>query len=286
MTDEVGVVTGELTLRTELAGGAGHARACSTRTPTSGTRSPAAAPRSRTRPTGRRPRDRGRAAEPPRGLNRRGSDPRGCAPADVRRRSPSGGLALVRRADHLGAPRAAEPPTRSPRPSGRHLVPSTSRSSGRSSAHRVGCAHGQRVWKRQPDGGLAGDGRSPASRIRSRAVLDVAGRAPAPPTSAPACTGAAARGTGRRSAPPRPARPGTSRRPRRRCAAPPPGRARSPGRSGRAASCSSSSRLITCAWIDTSSAETGSSATISSGPSTSARAMPMRCRWPPENSCG
>ncbi len=30
----------------------------------------------------------------------------------------------------------------------------------------------------------------------------------------------------------------------------------------------------------------GSSATISSGSTASARAMPMRWRWPPENSCG
>jgi hypothetical protein len=44
--------------------------------------------------------------------------------------------------------------------------------------------------------------------------------------------------------------------------------------------------LITWAWIDTSSAETGSSATISFGRSASVRAMPMRWRWPPENSCG
>jgi hypothetical protein len=36
-----------------------------------------------------------------------------------------------------------------------------------------------------------------------------------------------------------------------------------------------------CAWIETSSAETGSSQTISRGESASARAMPMRCRWPP-----
>ena len=46
------------------------------------------------------------------------------------------------------------------------------------------------------------------------------------------------------------------------------------------------SRLITCAWIETSSAETGSSATRSLGLRVSARAMPMRCRWPPENSLG
>ena len=51
-------------------------------------------------------------------------------------------------------------------------------------------------------------------------------------------------------------------------------------------SCSSSSRLTICAWIETSSAETGSSATISFGRSASARATPMRWRWPPENSCG
>ena len=51
-------------------------------------------------------------------------------------------------------------------------------------------------------------------------------------------------------------------------------------------SCRSSSRFTTCAWIETSSAETGSSATISCGLSASARATPMRWRWPPENSCG
>ena len=41
-----------------------------------------------------------------------------------------------------------------------------------------------------------------------------------------------------------------------------------------------------CAWIETSRAETGSSATISFGFSAIARAIPIRCRWPPENSCG
>ena len=41
-----------------------------------------------------------------------------------------------------------------------------------------------------------------------------------------------------------------------------------------------------CAWIETSSAETGSSAMISFGRRASARAIPIRCRWPPENSCG
>ncbi len=46
------------------------------------------------------------------------------------------------------------------------------------------------------------------------------------------------------------------------------------------------SRLRICAWIETSSAETGSSQTISCGWSASARATPIRWRWPPENSCG
>ena len=41
-----------------------------------------------------------------------------------------------------------------------------------------------------------------------------------------------------------------------------------------------------CAWIETSSADTGSSHTTSFGLSASARAMPMRWRWPPENSAG
>ncbi len=43
---------------------------------------------------------------------------------------------------------------------------------------------------------------------------------------------------------------------------------------------------MTCAWIDTSSADTGSSPMMSFGLSASARAMPIRCRWPPENWCG
>ncbi len=41
-----------------------------------------------------------------------------------------------------------------------------------------------------------------------------------------------------------------------------------------------------CAWIDTSSAETGSSQMISAGSMARARAMPTRWRWPPDSSCG
>ena len=51
-------------------------------------------------------------------------------------------------------------------------------------------------------------------------------------------------------------------------------------------SCRSSSRLTTWAWIETSSAEIGSSQTSRSGPVASARAITARWRWPPESSCG
>ena len=46
------------------------------------------------------------------------------------------------------------------------------------------------------------------------------------------------------------------------------------------------SRLTICAFTETSSAETGSSHTIRAGSAASARAIPMRWRSPPENSCG
>ena len=49
---------------------------------------------------------------------------------------------------------------------------------------------------------------------------------------------------------------------------------------------SSTRRFRICDWIETSSAETGSSAITSLGRAAIARAMPMRWRWPPENSCG
>ena len=40
------------------------------------------------------------------------------------------------------------------------------------------------------------------------------------------------------------------------------------------------------AWTETSRADTGSSQTISDGRRASARATPIRWRWPPENSEG
>ena len=48
----------------------------------------------------------------------------------------------------------------------------------------------------------------------------------------------------------------------------------------------SASRFSTWAWIDTSSALTGSSSTTRSGCTERARAIARRWRWPPENSCG
>ena len=45
-------------------------------------------------------------------------------------------------------------------------------------------------------------------------------------------------------------------------------------------------QVDTCAWIETSSADTGSSSTIRRGSTASARATPIRWRCPPENSCG
>ena len=46
------------------------------------------------------------------------------------------------------------------------------------------------------------------------------------------------------------------------------------------------SSWMICAWIDTSSAVVGSSATMSLGLVDSASAMTTRCRMPPENWCG
>ena len=51
-------------------------------------------------------------------------------------------------------------------------------------------------------------------------------------------------------------------------------------------SCSFLSNLSTWDRTETSNAEVGSSQIISSGSTASALAMPIRCRCPPENSCG
>ena len=51
-------------------------------------------------------------------------------------------------------------------------------------------------------------------------------------------------------------------------------------------SLSSLSRFRICAWTETSSADTGSSATMRSGSSARDAAIPTRWRWPPDSSCG
>ncbi|MNI82251.1 hypothetical protein D3C73_1389420 [compost metagenome] len=50
--------------------------------------------------------------------------------------------------------------------------------------------------------------------------------------------------------------------------------------------CRSPIRFRICACTDTSSADVGSSQTRNSASVASARAIEMRCRCPPENSCG
>ena len=52
------------------------------------------------------------------------------------------------------------------------------------------------------------------------------------------------------------------------------------------ASCRSMKRFRICAWMLTSSAEVGSSATTTAGCSIIARATATRWRWPPLNMCG
>ena len=167
-----------------------------------------------------------------------------------------------------GRPRGAPAGRRRPRPEGfLHR--------GRSP-----CAKGQRVWKRQPAGGSIGLGTSPcsggAARARARARRPAArgyrdGAARAKTASAgPSSTMRPRYITATRSAmcrtTPRSWLMSTKARP-----------------SSRIRSCS---RFRTCACTETSSALTGSSPTISRGPLASARAMAMRWRWPPENSCG
>ena len=49
---------------------------------------------------------------------------------------------------------------------------------------------------------------------------------------------------------------------------------------------SAASRFAICACAEASSEASGSSSTITDGFAASARAIAIRCRWPPENSCG
>ena len=63
-------------------------------------------------------------------------------------------------------------------------------------------------------------------------------------------------------------------------------RARRTGRPGPGSPADRSVRLMIWAWTGGSRAETGSSATMKRGEQAIARAIPTRCRCPPENSCG
>ena len=120
----------------------------------------------------------------------------------------------------------------------------------------------------------------------SAAPAGHAGQAPAPLAAAPRYTGASDAQTKHRGPPvPRSARDTSPRSGVPICSTTP----RSWEMNRYAipnSSCRSSIRFSTCACTDTSSAETGSSATITAGRSDSARAIPSRCRCPPENSNG
>ena len=227
MTDEVGVVTGDLTLRTEYA-----RRQVTLRVQykdadewyaVTGGRAALADPAG----AGRGPQRRRRAAEPPRGLTpSQRARPPGERPCSLRRTSrarlgaetTSGRVALALGPDDLAPrPRAgAARRWRSARRSGRRpwlAAGPISRSSGPSVSQRVGCRNGQRVWKRQPRGGLAGVGRSPREQDPLAAVLDLRIRDRDRRHQALGVRVQRLARTGRRSAPPRPSARGTSRRP-------------------------------------------------------------------------
>ena len=139
-----------------------------------------------------------------------------------------------------------------------------SMSSGSLSAH-TSWAFQHRVRKRQPLGGSAGDS---ARRLPARsggAAAPCGGPAPAPRSGAPGCRGAQGARTRRRRAPistslPRYITPTESQMWRTTPRSWAMNTYASPSSAWR-----SSSRFTTPAWIDTSSAETGSSSTSSSG---------------------
>ena len=93
------------------------------------------------------------------------------------------------------------------RPGGRGPI---SRSSGRSVSHRVACRNGQRVWKRQPVGGLAGRRQVALEQDPLAAVLDVRVRDRDRRHQRHRVRVQRLARTGRRAAPARPCRRGTS----------------------------------------------------------------------------
>ena len=158
---------------------------------------------------------------------------------------------------------------------------------GSSTAQRS-VANGQRVWKRQPRGGSTGLGTSPVRMIRSRAAARRRVGRPARPRAAPACRGGAGARTARRRG------AISTILPRyitatRSADVPHDREVVGDEQVGQPelAPAGRSSRLMICAWIETSSAETGSSQTMKLGLEAPARA---RCRSAAagrrENSCG
>ena len=57
------------------------------------------------------------------------------------------------------------------------MWPGTSAFSSGSTSEHLGMTKGQRGWKRQPDGGLIGEGTSPGRMISSRTMSGWAGSA-------------------------------------------------------------------------------------------------------------
>src|SRR5581483_8247737 len=144
---------------------------------------------------------------------------------------------------------------------------------------------GQRVWKRQPDGGASGLGTSPSSTVRLRERCSSGSGTTAAESSACVygCCGlrkSSSRGASSTSLP----RYITATRSQRNSTV---ARSCVMKRHEKPISrCRSRSRLRIDAWTDTSSAETGSSAISTLGLRISARASPTRCRCPPDSSCG
>src|SRR5262249_5374100 len=146
-----------------------------------------------------------------------------------------------------------------------------------------GTRNEQRVWKRQPEGGLIGLGTSPSRRMRLRFIVGSGIGTAERSASVYGCRGLVYSSLAGAISTILPRYITATRV--KMCSTPERSWAMNryvrPNLAGR-----SSSRFTICAWIETSRAETGSSATISLGFTARARSIPIRWRWPPENSCG
>ncbi len=139
------------------------------------------------------------------------------------------------------------------------------------------------MWKWHPGGGRSGLGMSPCSSVRARRACGLDAGVAASSACVYGCSGASYSASVGATSTMRPRYITATRSLMCRTTASPCATISSvsPRRSF-----SSSSRFTICACTDTSSAETGSSPRISRGSDASARAMPMRWRCPPLNSCG